>query len=199
MVGDEQRLPEVIGDPGRRTAGDHQADDVLDRRGETVAVEEDRVPHGVRDQHRQEAGDEVADQQLAAQHDQVRHGVAGGVRPTGSGAETPRPWKALPHFRHLGVGLMPRRGGGALVEALAGQLDEPRLEEEPRQQRQQPDHDHPADVLAQRELPADQDPHHKPELDDEVGRGQHEDHRGSEVRALLEERLGHRAGGVGAG
>ena len=47
----------------------------------------------------------------------------------------------------------------------------------------------PADELGQRELPAEEDPEHDPELEDEVRRRELEGHRRGEARALLEHRL----------
>ena len=49
-----------------------------------------------------------------------------------------------------------------------------------------------ADELGERELPADQHPHHDPELDHEVGRGELESQRRGRRGALLEEALGDR-------
>ena len=49
------------------------------------------------------------------------------------------------------------------------------------------------------ELPAEQHPHDDSELDHEVRRGDHEDHRSREVRALAEERARHRQRRVRAG
>ena len=60
------------------------------------------------------------------------------------------------------------------------------------------DHHDPAEVLRERELPADQDPQHEPELPHEVGRGELEGERGGRARALLEQALGDRDRRVGA-
>ena len=53
----------------------------------------------------------------------------------------------------------------------------------------QHDQQQAADELRERELPAEEDPDHDPELEDEVRRGELEDHRRGEARALLEQRL----------
>src|SRR6266511_1726312 len=62
-------------------------------------------------------------------------------------------------------------------------------QEEPKNGRQEHDHQRPADELAQRELPAENEGHDDPELDDQVRRGELECHRGGEVRALADHRL----------
>ena len=69
----------------------------------------------------------------------------------------------------------------------------------PQQHRHQRDHHDPAEVLAERELPADQDPQHEPELPDEVRGGELERERRGGRGALLEQALGDRDRGVGAG
>ena len=60
------------------------------------------------------------------------------------------------------------------------------------------DHHEAADVLGQRELPADQHPQDEPELPHEVRRRELEGERRDGRRALLEERLADRDRGVGA-
>ena len=55
----------------------------------------------------------------------------------------------------------------------------------------------PADELAHCELPTHQDDQHDPQLDHQIGRGEHEDHGRHEVGPLDEEGLGHRRGRVG--
>ena len=82
---------------------------------------------------------------------------------------------------------------------LARLVDEPAGEEKPEEQRDADDHQRPADELAERELPAEHERDHDPELDDEVRRRELEHDRGGEVRALAEERARERDGGVGAG
>ena len=151
-----------------------------------MAVEEDRVPQGVRDEHGEEAGDEVADDHFLSEHHQVRHGVAGGVGPGGWRAQPASERNRLPAcwVMHL-VGT--RRPQAPLGQVLSGAFDDERPEEEPRDHGQQPNHDDAADVLAQRKLPANQDPEDETEFDHEVGRCEHEDHRRREVRAFLEE------------
>ena len=74
-----------------------------------------------------------------------------------------------------------------------------RRDEPPQQHRHQHDHHDAADVLGEGELPAEQDPEDEPELPDEVGRGELEGERGRRRGALLEEGLGDRDRGVGAG
>ena len=68
-------------------------------------------------------------------------------------------------------------------------LLEPRRDERTDEHPHQHDQDEPADELGQRELPAEEDPRHDPELEDEVRRGELERHRGREARPFLEHRL----------
>jgi hypothetical protein len=60
----------------------------------------------------------------------------------------------------------------------------------PEQQRQQHDHERPADELGDGELPAQQHRHDDAQLDDQVGGGELERHGGGEVGALAEDRAG---------
>ena len=64
--------------------------------------------------------------------------------------------------------------------------------------RHQHDHHDPAEVLGERELPADQHPQHEAELPHEVRRGELEGERGRRRGALLEQALGDRDRRVGA-
>ena len=77
--------------------------------------------------------------------------------------------------------------------------DEPTGEEASEDEREDDDHERPADELGQRELPAEQDSHHDPELDHEVGGGELEHHRRGEVGAAAKDGARHRHGRVGAG
>ena len=89
-----------------------------------------------------------------------------------------------------------RRGVG--VEPVTG-LGDPALRDHPRHhQPEQDDHDRAADELGQRELPADQQPQHDPELHDQVRGGDHEHHRRGEIRPAREQALRQRGRGVGA-
>ena len=102
------------------------------------------------------------------------------------------------HARRRGQPLAPRQllagrvmlmAGVGLARVLAGLLLELRADEQPQQHRHQHDHHDPADVLGERELPADQHPQHQPELPHEVGRGELERERRGGARALLKQRL----------
>ena len=69
----------------------------------------------------------------------------------------------------------------------ARDADKPRCEHEPANQRESHDHDRATYELGQCELPAHEHEQHDAELHDEVRRREHEDHRGREVGALLEQ------------
>ena len=73
-----------------------------------------------------------------------------------------------------------------------------RRHEQAQRQRHQRDHHHPAEVLGERELPADQHPQHEAQLPHEVGRGELERQRGRRGGALGEQRAGDRHRRVGA-
>jgi hypothetical protein len=57
----------------------------------------------------------------------------------------------------------------------------------------------PPTELSQRELPAEENGHHDPELDHEVGGGELEHHCRREIAAPAKDRARHRDRGVGAG
>ena len=71
-------------------------------------------------------------------------------------------------------------------------------DEEPQPGPHERDQEHAADELRERELPAEEDPDHDPELEDEVRGRELERHRRDEARALLEHRLRDRDGRVAA-
>src|SRR6266536_1402747 len=81
----------------------------------------------------------------------------------------------------------------------AGRLHDAVPDEHPECHRQQQDHQRPADELGEREPPAQQERHDDAQLDDEVGGGDLEGHRGGEVRSLPDQRPGQRHRGVRAG
>src|ERR687887_206143 len=67
---------------------------------------------------------------------------------------------------------------------------EPAPQEAPEHDREQDDHQRPADELAERELPAEDERHQDPQLDHEVRGGELEGRRGGEVGAPPEKRAG---------
>jgi len=71
----------------------------------------------------------------------------------------------------------------------ASLLLEPAGYEGAQQERHRDDHHEPSDKLAERELPADQQPDHRTEFDDQVRRRELEGECRGGRRALLEERL----------
>ena len=177
-------------------------DGVLDTGPEPVPGDEDRLPDRRRHQHRQEPGHGVADDQLAPQHGEVGHGVRRAVGPAGDGAH-PDPQRAI----RSSVRASPSPATGscwcsaassaACRRSRACTTRRPRNHSAPKRG-EETDHDEAPDELADGELPAHQHNEHDPELNDEVGRGEHEDHGGDVVGALDEERLGHGGRGVGA-
>ena len=150
----------------------------------------------------EESGDGVPDREFAPKHRGVRDGVTGRIGPGGRRAQ----------FQTDGLGfelLLPLSGDHGhgrvvvpLMRLATNTLQGPgyhrRSEDETSADREQRDHDRPTDELGGGELPTEQDKDDDSELDDEVRRGDHEDHRTREVRALGEERLRHRRGGVRA-
>ena len=68
--------------------------------------------------------------------------------------------------------------GVGLLGVLAGLLLEALGDEQPQQHGHDDDQHEPADELGERELPADQHPHHDPKLEHEVRRGELERQRG---------------------
>jgi hypothetical protein len=86
----------------------------------------------------------------------------------------------------------------ARLQASAGRIGQPAREHHPSDRDEQHDHDGAADELGQGKLPADQHDQHDSELDDQVGRADHEHHGGDEVGPFLEQRLGHCGRRVGA-
>jgi len=163
-----------------------------------VTVQEHDVPDVIRDQHGEKPGDHVADNQFLSKHGEIRHGVAGGIGPGGLRRELVAPRLGLElglmSFADTGhhlvfVGVVTGEPGPGLG-GPAGSDDCPAGES------QQHDHDRATDELCGGELPAHQHHQHDAELDDEVGRGEHEDHGVDEVGALREQRLGHCRGRV---
>jgi hypothetical protein len=60
------------------------------------------------------------------------------------------------------------------------------------------DQEETAEKLGERKFPAEEDPEHDPDLEDEVRRGELERHRRPKASPLLKERLGDGDGGVTA-
>ena len=152
--------------------------------------------HAVGHNHCEEAGDDVADHQLLSEHVDVGHRVAGGIGPRRLRGELLAPRGALELFLafladtdHL---LVVVAADHALLQALAGLVDDALAEHEPAEEGEQDDHDRAADELGGGELPTHQDEQYDSELDDEVGRGEHEHHRRDEVGSFLKQRLRHR-------
>ncbi len=79
--------------------------------------------------------------------------------------------------------------GVGLLGVLAGLRLQARRDERPQQQRHQHDHHDAADVLGERELPADQHPQHEAQLPHEVGRGELEGQRRGVAEAPFWNRL----------
>ena len=119
--------------------------------------------------------------------------LCGDVRP-GVDATLSRSPPAQPPRRPRGAGGR-RRPRCACSPRL---LLEARRDEQPQRHRHQHDHHDAADVLGQRELPADQDPEDQAQLPDQVGGGELEGERGRRRGPLLEQRLGDRDRRVGA-
>jgi hypothetical protein len=80
----------------------------------------------------------------------------------------------------------------------AGLVGEPAGQQQTEEQSEQDDHHRAADEFAEGELPAEQERHHDPELDDEIRRGKLEHDRRGEVGALAEERARERDGRIRA-
>ena len=164
-----------------------------------VVVEEEPLPERVGHPGGERAGDEQAADDVAPDRRPVHHEVVGGrgEAPPASAAaarSSRSPWT------HMSISAWPS------IEPDAGPCRPARAPPRPgcwvrkraEQQREEDDHQRAADELAERELPAEQQRHDDPELDDEVGRGELERHRRGEVGALAEERPRERDGGVGA-
>jgi hypothetical protein len=82
-------------------------------------------------------------------------------------------------------------GGALLLDKLVRLVERPAAKPQAAGGDEEADHDHPADELGGRKLPTDEHDQHDPELDDEVGRGKHEDHGGGEVGATGKHGLCH--------
>jgi hypothetical protein len=87
---------------------------------------------------------------------------------------------------HVGVALHPTEQSTVGVHARL--LDQTLLQKDAEGERQEHNHEWPADELAERELPAEQQGHDDPELDHEVRRGELECHRRREIGALTKKR-----------
>ena len=94
-----------------------------------------------------------------------------------------------------GVVLVPGAGGERALSRLLLLLAR---HEQPDPEPHESDQKHAADELGEGELPADEDPEHDSELEDEVRRGELEHHRAGEAAALLEDRLRDRDSCVAA-
>ena len=162
-----------------------------------MTFEEERLPPRVRHPGGERARDQEAADDVDPDCGPVHHEVVGGRgEALWRGQPSPqRPVRVHGHV-HLGVALHPPEQ--AAVRFRARLLDQLPLEEDAEEQRQQHDHDRPADELAECELPAEQQCHDDPELDHQVRGGKLECHRRGEVGALAEQRARQRDGGVRA-
>ena len=91
------------------------------------------------------------------------------------------------------------RPASALFGMSTRGFDQPRSQGQPEQHGQQDHHEDAAEVLGRGEGPAHQDHQNDPQLDDEIRRGELENHGRGEAGALDEQRSRERHGGVGAG
>ena len=144
-------------------------------------------------QQRDEARDQEAAGDLFPEHLPVAAEVVRDIRPGLHGGEPLPPGKPF-RCRHV-----VRVAGLGLDRVGTGLFLEPPGDEQPDPGPHERDQQDPAHELRQGELPAEEDPHHDPDLEDEVRGGELEGHRRSEARALLEDRLRNRNRGVAAG
>ena len=175
-----------------RTAISGPDENVLDRGHERRRVLDEQPVEEVVSEQADEAGEQEAERDLLPEHLPVAAEVVGDVRPGGGRAQP------LPPAHPLAGGVMLVTAVRAL-RVLARPLLQLRRDEKAQRQRHQHDHQRPADVLGEGELPADQHPEHQPQLPDQVGRGELEAERGHRRGALLKQRLGDRDRRVGAG
>src|SRR5712692_10389300 len=91
------------------------------------------------------------------------------------------------------------RTDNTLLSLFASFLNQLGLEEAPKHDRQQDDHQGAADKLADDKLPAQQEGHDDAELEDQVGRSELKSHRGGEVSPAAKERSGKSNGSVRTG
>jgi hypothetical protein len=99
--------------------------------------------------------------------------------------------------RHVHLGVALHRAKQSAPGLLTRLLDEAPAQKAPEEEREDDDHERPADELSEGELPAEQDRHHDSELDHEVGGRELEHHRRGEVTALAKDGARHRHRRVG--
>ena len=155
-------------------------------------VDDEQAVEEVVAEQTDEAGEQEAERDLAIEHRPVVAEVVRDVRPRLDRDATARAATSRSGRVVLVAGLGVRG-------VLAGSPLQARRDERAQQHGHDRDQQQAADELGQRELPADQDPDHDSELDDEVGRGELEGQRAGRRGALGEQRLGDRDGGIGAG
>ena len=129
---------------------------------------------------------------LLPQHLPVAAEVVRDVRPRPRRGQPARQPERLRPRVMLMAGCRPRRRGRAPPPQPS------RDEEQPQSSGHQHDHHDPAEVLGERELPADQHPQDQPQLPHEVGGGELERQRGGRRGALGEQRERDRHRRVGA-
>ena len=118
------------------------------------------------------------------------------VNPSGDESRDQRPPSAL---MLMSIAAWPfHRSGQTALGLPTGGVDEVPAQEEPEEHRDEDDHDRSPDELCCGELPAEEQGHDDPELDDQVRGGDLEHHGSGEVRTLAEEAPGERHCGVGA-
>ena len=110
-----------------------------------------------------EPGEQEPDRDLLVEHLPIAAEVVRDVRPRPGRGQPLAPGEPL-------AGRVMLMAGVGLLRVLACLLLERAADEQPQQHRHQHDHHDPADVLRDRELPADQHPQHQPELPHQVRR-----------------------------
>ena len=138
-----------------------------------------------------EPGEKEPDRDLLVEHLPVTTEVVSHVGPCADRRQ-------LLSQGHLLAGHVVLMTGVGRRGMLARLLLDPARNEDPEDEGHDHDHDQAADVLRDRELPADQHPEHEPELPDEVRGGELERERADPGGALLKQRLGDRDRRIGA-
>src|SRR5215472_12677494 len=178
---------------------DHRSDEGPPQLGgDRVAGEEQVLPEGVGHPGGHGPGDQQADDHVADDGGPLHHeDVADGGVPLPGGQPVPEAPAGGDAHVHRRVAL--HGSGQALVRLLPRRVDQALAHEQAERHGHADDHYRAADELGQRELPADQQREDDAELDDQVGAGDLEDHRGGEAGPLAEQRTGERHRRVGAG
>ena len=162
------------------------------------SLEEEALPERVGHPGGERAGDQQAAEDVAPDRGPVHHEVVRGRREAGRRAQ------ALPPAPLAAGRTCPSRRGPPSSRAApcrpAARASSTSccFRKSRNSDRDQDDHQRPADELAEHELPAQEQRHDDPELDHQVGRGDLEHHRRGEVRALAKQRARERDRRVGA-